>query len=249
MLRAPFRKLRQQFLAFRPHLGFKRDFKRFVALAKAGDSRFDISWSDRYPRLNDATSTTTYDRHYILHTGWAARLLARTRPEAHVDIGSSLYFVSIASAIVPFKFYDLRPAALPLSGLSTGSADLAGLPFRDGELNSLSCMHVIEHVGLGRYGDPLDPVGDLKAARELQRVVSTGGQLLMVAPVGRPRVMFNAHRIYAYEQIVDMFAGLHLREFSLIPDDTPEPHLLINAEPKRVASQDYACGCFWFVRE
>ena len=175
MLRTALRKARQRYRLFRSHRCFRRDFERFVELSKTTDSRFDISWSDRYPFLNDATSTTTYDRHYILHTGWAARLLARTKPATHVDIGSSLYFVSIASAIVPFKFYDFRPASLPLSGVATGPADLTKLPFADGEINSLSCMHVIEHVGLGRYGDPLDPLGDLKAARELQRVLSTGG--------------------------------------------------------------------------
>ena len=249
MLRTVPRRIRQRYRVFQSHRRFRQDYERFVALAKTTDSRFDISWSDRYPCLNDATSTTTYDRHYILHTGWAARLLARTKPATHVDIGSSLYFVSIASAIVPFKFYDFRPASLPLSGVATGPADLTKLPFADGEINSLSCMHVIEHVGLGRYGDPLDPLGDLKAARELQRVLSTGGQLLMVAPVGRSRIMFNAHRIYSYQQMVQMFSTLRLSEFSLIPEDTQEPELILHAPPERVRSQTYACGCFWFRKE
>jgi hypothetical protein len=110
-------------------------------------------------------------------------------------------------------------------------------------------MHVIEHVGLGRYGDRLDPAGDLKAAGELQRVIAKGGQLIMVAPVGRPRIMFNAHRIYSYEQVVEMFSTLELREFSLIPDGTTEPEFIVNASPERVRSQSCACGCFWFVKK
>ncbi len=123
------------------------------------------------------------------------------------------------------------------------------LPFADSEINSLSCMHVIEHIGLGRYGDPMDPTGDLKAAHELRRVLAGGGQLLLVAPVGRPRIMFNAHRIYSYEQVMEMFRELHLCEFSLIPDDTPEPELITNAPPEMTALQSYACGCFWFKRK
>jgi hypothetical protein len=59
-------------------------------------------------------------------------------------------------------------------------------------------MHVIEHIGLGRYGEALDPDGDLKAIRELVRVLAAGGNLLVVVPVGRPRIQFNAHRIYDY---------------------------------------------------
>lgn len=194
MLRAALRKIRQRYDTYQRRYHFRNDFRRFVALAKADDSRFDITWSDRFPCLTDATTTSDYDRHYILHTGWAARVLARTKPATHVDIGSSMYFVSIASAIVPFKFYDYRPARLPLPGISTGMADLTKLPFGDGEIVSLSCMHVIELVGLGRYGDPMNPAGGMKAARELQRVIATGGQLIVVAPVGRPRIMFNAHR-------------------------------------------------------
>jgi len=47
-------------------------------------------------------------------------------------------------------------------------------------------MNVVEHVGLGRYGEPLDPEGDIKAMRELRRVLAPGGSLLFVVPVGRP---------------------------------------------------------------
>jgi hypothetical protein len=226
---------------------FRADFQNFQDLSRK-DVRFAPAWEDCIPCLHDSTATTGYDWHYILHTGWAARVLARTKPAIHRDISSSLYFISIASAIVPFEFYDYRPALLPLSGVTTRSADLLKLPFGTGEIASLSCMHVIEHIGLGRYGDPMDPSGDLKAACELQRVLAPRGQLLMVAPVGRPRVMFNAHRIYSYQQVLEMFPDLHLCEFSLIPDDTNEPELIINAPPERVSSQNYACGCFWFVR-
>jgi len=106
-------------------------------------------------------------------------------------------------------------------------------------------MHVVEHVGLGRYGDPLDPEGDLKAMAELRRVLEPGGNLLFVVPVGQPRVMFNAHRIYAYEQVMEAFGDLLLQEFSLIPDSGP-PRIEIVADPTQVANMHYGCGCFWF---
>jgi SAM-dependent methyltransferase len=227
---------------------FKQSFETFAGLAR-GDRRFKFRWEDRYPCLYDSTPSNAYDRHYVLHTAWAARVLAQSRPIVHIDFSSSLYFVAIASAFVPIRFYDFRPATLPLSGLESGAADLLRLPFGDGELPSVSCMHVIEHVGLGRYGDPLDPTGDLTAAAELSRVLAPGGQLLFVVPVGRARVMFNAHRIYSYELVRDMFAGLHLHEFSLIPDTASEPELIANAPPEMVAQQAYACGCFWFRKQ
>jgi len=124
---------------------------------------------------------------------------------------------------------------------------LLALPFEDGSVASLSCMHVVEHVGLGRYGDPLDPDADLKAMRELARVLAPGGNLLFVVPVGQPRVMFNAHRIYSYEQVVDAFPNLVLERFTLIPE-LGSDGLVSGASPEQVAMEHYRCGCFWFRR-
>src|SRR5689334_22226973 len=107
---------------------FETEFKQFAALSKK-HSRFDVRWEDRKPFLNDRTASTGFDRHYIYHTAWAARVLAQTRPAFHIDIGSSLYFAGIASAFIPIRFYDYRPADLRLSSLTTASADLLNLPF------------------------------------------------------------------------------------------------------------------------
>ena len=84
-----------------------------------------------------------------------------------------------------------------------GSADLTQLHFESESIESLSCLHTVEHIGLGRYGDPIDYDGDLKAIRELKRVVVKGGSILFVVPVGKPKIIFNAHRIYSYEQIIN----------------------------------------------
>lgn len=225
---------------------FVSDFVAYRRLAAAQPARFALSWRDRYPCLNDSTVATGFDRHYIYHTAWAARLVKETRPPLHVDISSSLYFCAIVSAFCPVRFYDYRPADLRLSSLETGAADLLALPFSDNSIDSLSCMHVVEHVGLGRYGDRLDPNGDLKAITELKRALARGGNLLFVVPVGRPRIMFNAHRIYAYDQIVDYLSELDLREFSLIPDSPRDGGLVRNATKGMADAQAYGCGCFWF---
>ena len=109
-------------------------------------------------------------------------------------------------------------------------------------------MHVVEHIGLGRYGDSLDINGDLKAIDELKRVVSKNGDLLFVVPVGgEAKIMFNAHRIYTYDQILSYFKGFSLIEFSLIPDNSQDNYIL-NPTPQDLHSQNYACGCFWFKK-
>ncbi|MEE9339092.1 MAG: DUF268 domain-containing protein [Methylococcaceae bacterium] len=165
-------------------------------------------------------------------------------PSDHVDISSLTYFSTLVSAFIPVKFYDYRPENIELSNFSCQHCDIVALPFDDGSLSSVSCMHVVEHIGLGRYGDPLDVNGDLKAIAELKRVVSSRGNLLFVVPIGgAAKIMFNAHRIYTYNQIVTYFDNFELKEFSLIPDKSREG-IILNATLAQSNSQDYGCGCF-----
>ena len=83
---------------------------------------------------------------------------------------------------------------------------------KDNSLSSISCMHVIEHVGLGRYGDPINIHGDILAINEIKRVLANDGNLLFVTPLGK-KICFNAHRVYTYEEILNYFSELKLRIF------------------------------------
>ena len=110
-------------------------------------------------------------------------------------------------------------------------------------------MHVIEHCGLGRYGDIIDPSADLKAINELIRVLKPGGKLYFVSPIAsKPRINFNAHRVYSYEQIIKYFSDLNLIEFALIPDDSKYGSLIRNPSQYILKQQHYACGCFLFTK-
>lgn len=224
---------------------FRSDFQAFAQLQRRSGRELALRWEDRMPCLHDATSATPFEKHYLYHLAWAARILQRTRPLKHVDVSSALQFACIVSAFVPTDYYEFRPVSLDLDGLTTAAADLKRLPLEDRSVLSLSCMHVVEHVGLGRYGDSLDAEGDLKAIAELSRVLAPGGNLLLVVPVGAPRVQFNAHRVYSYEQVVASLPGLRLVEFSLITDYDDPAGLVRNASPELVRKQSYGCGCFW----
>jgi hypothetical protein len=114
------------------------EFIKFKNIYLKTKIRFSIYWKDRYLCLNDNTKTTYFDRHCIYHPAWAARVLAETKPVEHVDISSSLNFVSLISAFIKVRFYDFRPAELHLSNLTTGASDILKLPFLDESINSLS---------------------------------------------------------------------------------------------------------------
>ncbi|CAK7052089.1 MAG: hypothetical protein DELT_01089 [Desulfovibrio sp.] len=225
---------------------FQADFDAKAALFE-DNGRFVCNWADRLPCLDDATEQTGFDPHYTYHPAWAARIVATKKPAIHYDISSSLAFVSMLSAFVPVAFFDYRPAALTLSGLSCERADLLNLHFADSSIESLSCMHVVEHVGLERYGDSFDPQGDLKAMHELARVLKPEGTLLFVVPVGAKAIIqYNAHRIYTYDQVVSAFTSLQLESFAFIKDNGT---FLEQASSCDTIGQRYGCGCFCFTKK
>lgn len=229
---------------------YLKQYLTFQRLSK-NKNRFIFSYSNKYPCLEDNTENTGFDRHYIYHPAWAARILNQTKPAEHIDISSTLYFCSIVSAFIPVKFYDYRPANLLLTKLSSDKADLTQLHFQSESIQSLSCMHTVEHIGLGRYGDHLDYDGDLKAMKELSRVLAKNGNLLFVVPLGnRAIIQFNAHRIYTKELVIEIFSsfGLKLVEFTLIPEDEKDGGLIVNPQKELLDRQEYACGCFWFTK-
>ena len=215
------------------------DWRRYVCLPGAEQLRF----RNAYPQIHDRTNTTAIDVHYFYVDGWAMRRITSQRPVEHVDIGSQTIFANLLGAVIPVTFVDYRPLRANLSGLACLKADILHLPFGDGSVESLSCLHVAEHIGLGRYGDSLNPHGTRQAVGELARVLAWGGNLYFALPVGKSRVCFNAHRIHTTENIIEYFPDLDLVELSGLHDDG---RFVERVGLDEFRESEYACGMFWF---
>lgn len=209
---------------------------------------FDIHWADvwyrSYDRFADAGSVTF---HYFFQDLWAASRLYDAGVRRHVDVGSRLD--GFVAHILPFcevVYVDARPLGVRIPRLTFARALLTDLPFAAQSVPSLSCLHVLEHVGLGRYGDPIDPDGHVRAAAELTRVLAQGGTLLFGAPVGRERLCFDAHRVFDPGTVASLFSGLRLVEFSLI-DDAGRWHTE-GASFDAARACSYGCGLFLFQK-
>ena len=237
----------KSFLYPRPLIGllylprFIGHMSKYRTLAK--DQK--ISFSDMSPCLGDWSEYTPFDAHYFYQAAWLARRLADFSPVQHVDVGSSVSLIAIASAIVNTVFIDLRPLPVSLRNLFPVAGDILALPLADDSIKSLSCLHVIEHIGLGRYGDPIDPRGTLKAARELQRALCPGGRLFLSLPVGRERICFNAHRIYSVRSVLEIFSELNQIEYSYV-DDRGNFHEYQSSVT--ASDMEYGCGLFIFEK-
>ena len=213
----------------------------FLYSHKAGYG--SIRFRNSYPCLADWTPRTPVDPHYFYQACWAARKIHLYRPSIHVDVGSSVTIVGIVSAVIPTVFIDIRPLEAEVDGLECISGNILALPLKTGNIDSLSCLHVLEHIGLGRYGDKIDPEGHVKAAKELFRVLASGGHLLLSVPVGRERVQFNAHRVFSPRTIVSLFHPLVLEDFSFVDDDNK---YFYGVNPEDAKACEYGCGMFCF---
>jgi len=208
------------------------------------------SWVELFPITWERFETSGHARgHYFLQDLWAARHVCRHSAARHIDVGSSVGgFVAHVASFRPVVYVDIRPLECLVPGIEWQAGSILQLPFEDNSVSSLSCLHVIEHVGLGRYGDPVEPGAWLKGLAELSRVLSPSGQLLLGTPCGRRRLQFNAHRVFDPGDIIQALPSLCLEEFSLIPDEG-STSWVENADPRAVSHLEYACGLFRFTKK
>lgn len=220
------------------YLHMYRNYKRL-------NSDENMSILNSMPALFDRISKTPFDYHYVYQSYWSFQLIKSTNPNYHVDLGSQIQYIALSSLIVPVCFVDIRPLKGAFPNIKQISADILHLPFSNDSINSLSCLHVIEHIGLGRYGDDINPQGTFESCLELVRVLKPGGNLFLSLPIGKPRICFNSHRIHKPSLILDYLKGLTLLEFSAVDD---HGNFLRNIEINLMDNAEYACGCFHFMK-
>ncbi len=230
---------RRTFIAVASYPAFVAQLRRYRELGGQASVR------DLFPQLHDRMASSPFDPHYFFQDAWAARRIGEARPARHMDVGSRVDLVAFLTALTEVTFVDIRPLEVELDGLTSIMGSVLKLPFEDASLESVSCLHVAEHIGLGRYGDPLDPDGTRRAARELSRVLAPGGRLLFSGPVGRPRTMFNAHRIHRPEDVIAMFSELQLVEFAGVDDDG---NFARHRQIGELSTCEYGCGMFLLER-
>ena len=225
---------------------YLRDLRRYGAMNDLPSFRPRLS--DAFPILTDMDSDAgTAGGHYFHQDLWAARKVFRRRPAQHFDVGSRTDgFIAHLLVFMQVTVVDIRPLVSNLEGLTFFQDDASELKnFADGSIDSLSTLHVAEHFGLGRYTDPIDPRACFRFMASLQRVLAPGGVLYFSVPVGRERVEFNAHRVFAPKTILEHFSGLQLISFSYVGDDG---ELYENRDPASLPPSEMACGLFEFTK-
>ena len=219
-----------------------RHVPRFVSDARAyrnasaPDTAFPFMWSETQPMLADFSAQAgSAAGHYFHQDLWAARRVYAARPRFHLDVGSRVDgFVAHLLTFMPVTVVDIRPLESDVPGLTFVRGDICRLTgFASDSIESLSCLHAVEHIGLGRYGDPIEPDGWIAALRECSRLLAPGGRFYLGTPIGRERLNFNSGRVFSPLTIVGAVPSLELVSFSAVNDDG---RLVEPAEPAAFTS-------------
>lgn len=221
--------------------------KSYLAARKANSTGWPL---ELMPALGDrGESAGSAQGHYFHMDLWAAREVFAGKFGKLVDVGSRVDgYVAHILAFREVEVFDVRPMASSVKGMSFTQADMmtpVNLP--EGYADCVSCLHALEHFGLGRYGDPLDLNGWSKGLAGLAKILKSGGTLLLAVPVGRQRIEFDAHRVFHPETILTAAKALGL-ELTGIAGVNDEGLFLEQANTEELAQMNYGCGCFSFKK-
>ena len=199
---------------------YNMDYKLFKK--KMGtNSEFPIY--KNYPCLNDKGDSAGYIKNpYFSQDLYVAQKIYVNKPQKHVDIGSRLDgFVAHVAVFREIEVFDIRPLQSNLHNIIFTQTD-----FTDGDIlpkdycDSVSCLHALEHFGLGRYGDCIDPEGHLKGFSNITKLLKPGGTFYFSVPMGVQRIEFNAHRIFGMPYLMNwVMKDYSITSFAYIDDE------------------------------
>jgi SAM-dependent methyltransferase len=232
--------------ALRWYLSDLRTIKKQQAQS---ESRFNFG--KLYPCLDDKRGEGgTATGHYFHQDLLVARRIHQNSPVRHVDIGSRVDGLAAhVASFRPIVVMDIRSIPSIIPNMEFIQADLMRFPPANlvGHFDSLSCLHALEHFGLGRYGDPINYDGHLVGLKNMTALLTPGGKFYFSVPVGPQRIEFNAHRVFSIQYLLDCLnTDFHIDDFSYVDDkgDLHERAQLTTVDVERNFGCTYGCGIF-----
>jgi SAM-dependent methyltransferase len=194
------------------------------------------------PMLHDRMASVGGRGVYFHQDLLVARRILERRPRRHGDVGSRIDgFVARVALFREIEVLDIRPMTERIPNIVFRQVDFMreDQPLADYR-DSVSCLHALEHFGLGRYGDPVDPDGHLKGFRNLRRILQVEGRCYLSVPMGPQRTEFDSERVFSLGYLLRMVSdGFRLERFSYV-DDAGALHEDVGLTSELVAAD---CGC------
>jgi SAM-dependent methyltransferase len=220
---------------------------------KGTDTTFEIT--SMYPILTDKSDQGgTMSGHYFHQDLYVARLINLANPIKHLDIGSRTDgFVAHVASFREIELIDIRDIKSNVKNIEFRKADLTALPTDLIDYcDSISSLHAIEHFGLGRYGDPVDYFGYIKAINNISKILKNRGYFYFSVPIGPQRIEFNAHRVFSISYLLEILSQkFDINSFSYVDDkgDFFENVELTMENVKSNFNCHYGCGIFTLIKK
>lgn len=198
-------------------------------------SKNEFPISQLYPCLDDRfASAGEFQKHYFLQDLYVANKIFINNPQKHVDVGSRIDgFVTHVASFREIEIFDIRKIGYNFPNILFTEADLMSDDFNIKDYcDSLSCLHVIEHFGLGRYGDPIEYDGHRKGFNNLYKILKHGGKFYFSTLIGKQRIEFDAHRVFSLSYLIKMIdTKFKIDSFAYINDaDVLNTNIFLNEE-------------------
>lgn len=213
-----------------------------------GNSYFKIS--KMFPILRDKHDASgIISGHYFHQDLLVAQKIFKNNPERHIDVGSRTDgFVAHVASFRKIEVIDIRPLDSKINNISFLQADFMKSDEVPLEItDSISCLHAIEHFGLGRYNDPIDANGHLKGLDSIYRVLKANGKFYFSTPIGPQRIEFNAHRVFSIRYLLSLFKEKYVVDSFSYVDDKGSLHQNVDLNDSSVENNFncvYGCGIF-----
>lgn len=227
----------------------KEDAAKYMELNKR--TTFEVKQENMWPVVAEKYGLAGTIGNYFWQDLWAAKLIIKSRVKKHFDIGSRLdgFIAHLLAANVDVTMIDIRDFPGEVEHLNTIVDDATSLyQIADESIESMSALCSLEHFGLGRYGDPIDPEACFKCFDNIQKKLKKGGRLYLSVPIGRERVEFNAHRVFYASTIEECFYDLHLEEFSCTANGKIEYNVDIHKYDDDSHNGEWRYGLFVFAK-
>jgi SAM-dependent methyltransferase len=225
-------------------------YKDYRSLRKQLSGNGDFPFGSWYPILSEKFASSGILSGYYFHQDLlVAKRVFANKPEKHVDIGSRTDgFVAHVAVFREIEVFDIRPLVSKVENIRFIQADFMRIsPELKDYTDSISCLHAIEHFGLGRYNDPVDALGHVKGLDSMYQVLKKGGKFYFSTPIGKQRIEFNAHRVFSLSYLLDLFEDKYRIDHFSYVDDAGDLHENAELAPPDVQSNfgcTYGCGIF-----
>ena len=205
-----------------------------------------------WPILKEKYALAGSMNNYFWQDLWAAKYIIKSGVQSHFDIGSRLdgFIAHLLAAEIDVTMIDVREFPGEVEHLHTIVDDATNLhQIADGSIESISALCSLEHFGLGRYGDPIDPEACFKCFVNIQKKLKKGGRLYLSVPIGKERIEFNAHRVFYASTVAENFKTLCLEEFSCAADGQIEYNVELHKYDNDLHNGEYRYGLFRFRKD